>query len=106
MGTNGDAIEVTAHVDPPSGPPRKRGGPAQEVQSEAWFRVDQESRTLTWGAEGPNDYSGQLDLAADGDDARTVTVRITTQNPDAEQVRRRLHHAVDAVARSIEARCV
>lgn len=95
--TTGDAVEVTAQIDPPE-------GPTHEVHGEAWFRVDESARMLSWGSEGPNNYSGELDLTPDGDDACTVAVRIQTENVEEERVQRGLRDAVDRVAKALEAR--
>lgn len=35
----------------------------REVEGEAWLKVDRDARTLSWGSEGPNDYSGQLQVS-------------------------------------------
>lgn len=91
-------MEVTARIDPPD-------DPAQEVRGEAWLLVDEEARKLTWGSEGPNNYSGQLDLAPDGEDACAITVSIQTDNADAEHVQGGLRDAVTGVASALEERC-
>lgn len=92
--TGGDTVEVTAHLDSPDAP--------EEVRGEAWFRVEPDEHRLTWGAEGPNNYSGQLDLAPEGDGACTVTVRIQTENADGDRVQEGLREAVANVARELE----
>lgn len=34
--------------------------------SEGWFKVDQAARTMTWGSDGANDYSGRMAVSGDG----------------------------------------
>jgi hypothetical protein len=66
----GDAIHVVADVDG-----TERGG-------EAWFRVDRAANHLEWGAKGPNNYHGELDVTEDGTGSR-VTVTLHTERADA-----------------------
>ena len=70
----GDEVEVEAKVEPgdvgPSGEEKTVGG-------EAWFRIDADHLKLTWGAEGPHDYRGELEVTPDGG-ASQVTVRLHT----------------------------
>ena len=34
--------------------------------SEGWFNVDQAGRTMTWGSDGANDYSGKMTVSEEG----------------------------------------
>jgi uncharacterized membrane protein len=54
------------------------------VEGEAWFEVDHAAQTLTWGSEGPNDYSGQLQVTGDGSTSM-VEVTLRTERPGAQQ---------------------
>ncbi len=64
----GDGEEVHTTARMPDG---------TEVAGEAWFRVDESSQHIEWGSEGPNDYSGYLDVTPTGDTS-TVEVHIHT----------------------------
>ena len=35
-------------------------------RSEGWFKVDQAGRTMTWGSDGDNDYSGKMTILGEG----------------------------------------
>ena len=35
--------------------------------SEGWFKVDQAGRTMTWGSDGANDYSGKMTVSGQGE---------------------------------------
>ncbi|RZT87241.1 polyketide cyclase/dehydrase/lipid transport protein [Pseudonocardia sediminis] len=65
----GEAVYVVALVE---GVARK---------GEAWFRVDAGSRSLAWGAEGSNNYNGELSVEP-ADDGSSVTVTLHTENVD------------------------
>lgn len=75
-----DRIRVTAHINPPDGPER-------DVEGEAWVSVKQEGKTLAWGAPGPNDYRGELDVDP-GDDQGTsrLTVRLHTERKEGPSI--------------------
>ncbi len=60
----GDAVQVEAVVP---------GG--QHQAGEAWFKVDREARSIAWGSEGDNDYSGELQVEGD-DTSSSVTIRL------------------------------
>jgi hypothetical protein len=49
----------------------------QEVQGDAWFRVDATARTLEWGSEGPSAYAGRLEVRPAGDGSE-VEVHLRT----------------------------
>ena len=34
--------------------------------SEGWFKVDEAARTMTWGSDGSNDYSGKMAVSGEG----------------------------------------
>ncbi len=48
-----------------------------EFESEGYFDVDAEARTMRWGAETDRDYSGQLTIAEAGDGQCEVTVHLS-----------------------------
>jgi uncharacterized membrane protein len=72
----GDEVSVEATVEPgdvgASGEERTVGG-------EAWFTIDADHMKLAWGAEGPHDYKGELEVTPDGA-ASQVTVRLHTMH--------------------------
>ena len=34
--------------------------------SDGWFKVDEDARTMTWGSDGENDYSGKMTVSGAG----------------------------------------
>lgn len=38
-----------------------------DYTSAGWFKVDQAGRTMTWGSDGANDYSGKMAVLGEGD---------------------------------------
>lgn len=48
-------------------------------EGEAWFRRDADTRSLSWGSEGPNDYRGELTVG-DAGGGSTVTVYLHTEH--------------------------
>ena len=87
----GEAVTVTARM--PDG---------QEVQGEAWFRVDHEARTLAWGSEGPNDYSGRLEVTGDAG-ASSVTVHVSTARTEDAEVQDGVDATVARIRELVEA---
>ena len=78
----GDEVEVEAKVEP-----QDVGGDAggeRTVGGDAWFTIDADHMKLAWGAEGPHDYKGELEVTPDGAASR-VTVRLHTTH-DAEGI--------------------
>jgi ribosome-associated toxin RatA of RatAB toxin-antitoxin module len=81
--TSGDEVHVSADPAVTGGHPDATGA----VQAEAWFRIDAERRALAWGAEGPHDYRGELQVTPDGDNAR-VSLHLHTEHDAAESIER------------------
>ena len=65
-GSPGENAEMTVEI-----PDRGR------FQSEGYFDVDAEGRTMRWGAETERDYSGRLIVAEAGDGQSEVTVHLS-----------------------------
>ncbi len=84
----GEAVKVTAVVD------------GNEHEAEAWFRVDHEHKHLEWGSEGPNNYQGHLDVAADGDGSR-VSVALHTEDAHNDRIEQGLADTLAAIARLV-----
>jgi len=93
---DGEAVDVTARIDPDGESP-------QTVQGQAWLRVNDEGRSLAWGSEGPNDYSGELDVDPTDDGGSLLTVRLHTERTEGDQVDRALREVVDHVKELTEA---
>jgi hypothetical protein len=73
----GDEVEVEARVEP--GDAGSSGGDGEHtVGGDAWFRIDADHKTLSWGSEGPHEYKGQLEVTPSGAAASTVTVTLHT----------------------------
>ncbi len=76
----GDEVEVEAKIEPgDAGGGSAGSGGEQTVGGEAWFTIDADHMKLNWGAEGPHDYSGELEVTPDGA-ASQVTVRLHTMH--------------------------
>lgn len=68
-----------------------------EVEGEAWFRVDADAKSLSWGSEGPNDYHGRLDVSGDGERS-TVNVTLTTVRAETDAIQRGLERTLANIA--------
>jgi uncharacterized membrane protein len=71
------------------------------VEGEAWFEVDRDERALSWGSEGPNNYSGQLQVI-EGENGSVVEVTLHTERAGGEEIQEGLERTVDAVKRIME----
>lgn len=87
--TTGDSVHTVAEVN------------GDRVEGDAWFTAEDGSRTMRWGSPGPNDYAGELTVAADGGGSR-VTVRLHTEHGDPDTVERGLDETLAAVRRNVE----
>jgi uncharacterized membrane protein len=86
----GDAVHVTADLGD------------RQVEGEAWFTVDHEARTLSWGSEGPNDYHGRLEVSDASSGAAAVTVTLSTSRADGPEIQQGLDETVANVKRVVE----
>jgi len=77
-------------------------GPDRTVQGQAWFRVDERNHSLSWGAEGPHDYHGELEVVGDSS-ASTVTVRLHTLHDDAPAIENGLDETLANIVRHVAA---
>ena len=73
----GDEVEVEAKVEPGDVGGDSTDSGEQTVGGEAWFKIDADNLSLSWGSEGPHDYHGELEVTPDGAASR-VTVRLHT----------------------------
>jgi uncharacterized membrane protein len=71
------------------------------VEGEAWFEVDRDERALSWGSEGPNNYSGQLQVI-ESENGSVVEVTLHTERAGGEEIQEGLERTVDAVKRIME----
>lgn len=96
--TGGDRYTVTAHIDP-------EGGPERDVAGEAWIEVREAGRTLAWGADGPNDYSGELDVDPGGQDGTSrLTVRLHTERVEGPGLQDGMAQTLAGIKRAAESR--
>lgn len=83
----GDTVHVEADVH------------GQHVEGEAWLKVDEKSRSLRWGAQGPHDYQGELAIEDAGPASSRLTVTLhSVRDADDEEVQRGLEETVAALA--------
>jgi uncharacterized membrane protein len=73
------------------------------VEGEAWFEIDQDARTLSWGSEGPNDYSGHLQVSGDGYTS-VVEVGLRTERAAADEIQEGLEQTVAVLKLILESR--
>ena len=76
---------------------------ARVVEAEAWFQVDHEARTSSWGSEGPNDYAGQLQVTAAGPNS-VVEVTLRTDRAGGEEIQEGLEQTVAVIKLIMESR--
>ncbi len=86
----GDAVHTVAEVE------------GTEVEGEAWFTADDEARSIRWGSQGPNRYSGELEVVG-ADVGSEVTVRLHTEHTDAEAINNGLAETLQQIKRNVEA---
>lgn len=85
----GDTVHTVADVE------------GREVEGDAWFTAEPESRTIRWGAPGPHDYSGELAVVAAGAGSQ-VTVRLHTSHTDGPAVDGGLDETLVTIKRNVE----
>lgn len=73
------------------------------VEGEAWFTVDQDARELSWGSEGPNNYSGQLRVTGDEASAQ-VEVTLHTERAGGPEIQQGLERTVATIKDIVERR--
>lgn len=86
---DGSAVETTARVN------------GEEKTGEAWFEVDRQARTISWGSEGPHDYHGQLKVFEDGPDS-SVSVSLHTERVDSDEIDRGLRATLANIKELVE----
>ncbi|WP_410651455.1 SRPBCC family protein [Amycolatopsis sp. cmx-4-54] len=89
---SGDTVHVEADVH------------GEHVEGDAWFKVDEENRSLSWGAQGSHDYRGTLSIEDLGPNECRLTVTLSSVREAAdEEVRRGLEETVAALAHTAAA---
>ena len=104
----GDEVEVEAKLEPSDvqGTDADGSGGTSEatpdggrtVRGEAWFRIDADGRRLEWGAEGPHEYHGELQVSGSGSSS-TVVVRLHTLHDDSAAVEDGLDDTLENIRR-------
>jgi uncharacterized membrane protein len=86
----GDEVEVTAKLE--SG---------REVEGKAWFKVDEQARTISWGSEGPNDYHGRLAVTGQGGSSE-VEVHVSTERVESDEIDHGLADTLASIKQKVE----
>lgn len=78
--TPGDGEEVHTKARMPDG---------QEVQGDAWFRVDEGATSIEWGSEGASNYRGSVTVMSSGAGSEVEvslhTERVSADDGEAQQ---------------------
>jgi len=76
----------------------------EHVEGEAWVRPDESARRLEWGAEGPDDYHGELQVDELDPGRSRITVELhSVREADGDEVREELARTVAALAQAAAA---
>jgi uncharacterized membrane protein len=86
----GEKVHVTAKL--PSG---------EEVERDAWFKVDRDNKTLSWGSEGPNDYHGHLTVTGVGENS-AVAVTVSTARVEGHRIQDGVNETVAEIKKLLE----
>jgi ribosome-associated toxin RatA of RatAB toxin-antitoxin module len=74
---------------------------------EAWMRVDRERWRIDWGAEGPDEYRGELQISDDGPERCTIELDLHTVRAEGEEiengVRQAVHDLIEAIGAKTDA---
>lgn len=87
----GDAVHTVAEVD------------GTRREGEAWFTADREARSVRWGSEGPNHYSGEL-VVSGAEAGAEVIVRLHTEHVDGPAIHEGLQETLAHIKRNVEGR--
>jgi len=93
----GDEVSVEARIE---GGDVGSSADQETVRGDAWFRIDADARRIEWGAEGPHDYSGDLEVSPQGD-AAEVVVHLHTMH-DAPGIQDGLDSTLSTIERLAE----
>ncbi len=70
----------------------------RQVEADGWMNVDANGLVVDWGAEGPDDYHGQMQLHDDGDGVTGVLATLSTAGAADEQIQQALEEALSRLA--------
>ncbi len=73
----------------------------RQVEGDAWFRVHEDRLAIEWGSEGPNDYSGHLEVSGH-EDVSAVTVTLHTERGGGDEIQAGLEETLDNIRRNVE----
>ncbi len=92
--TGGEEVRTTATLED-----------GRTVEGTAWFRTDDQARSVEWGAEGPHDYSGSLTVrAVEGRSEVEVAVHTTRADAGDEHVQHGIADTLAGVKAAAETR--
>lgn len=88
----GDKVHVEAEVH------------GDRVSGEAWVRPNEAERRLEWGAEGPDDYHGELQVEEVAPGRSRITVSLhSVRAAEGTEVQDGLEHTVAALTQAVAA---
>jgi uncharacterized membrane protein len=76
-------------------------GDGRTVEGEAWFRVDSAAQKVSWGAEGPSGYHGELTVTGDDGTSR-VTVALHSEKEHRQSVDDGLRTTLENIRKLVE----
>ncbi|GAA1578288.1 SRPBCC family protein [Kribbella sancticallisti] len=91
----GERVEVEAVIQP-------EGEPERKVEGEAWIDVVEDGKKLRWGAPGPHEYHGELDVDFVADGTSKLTVRLHTEHADGSSIEDGLRHTLAGIKSAAE----
>jgi len=53
--------------------------------SDGWFKVDENAKSMTWGSDGENDYSGKMKVSGDGSKAQVECTLRFSPKPEIKE---------------------
>jgi hypothetical protein len=90
--TGGETVHVEADVH------------GDHVEGDAWVRSDPAARRLEWGAEGPDDYRGELRVDEVEPGSCRITVSLhSVREASGDEVQRELERTVAALTQAATA---
>ncbi len=72
------------------------------VEGDAWFKVNNAERSLSWGSEGPNDYHGELRVSDSGMGSE-VSVVLSTARAAGPEIQHGLEQTLDNIKGIVDA---
>jgi hypothetical protein len=91
----GERVDVKAVIHPD-------GEAEREVEGEAWIDVAEDGKKLRWGAPGPHEYHGELDVDFVADGTSMLTIRLHTDHTDGPSVEEALRRTLSGIKSSVE----